>query len=233
MPFGSVYLYITVRLCTICVSKSTRKAAAVKVFGVLRVSKGATNGSSLAAQRAAIEDAAAREGWDVEWVEEIVTGSGKRSRPQLESALAALDRGEAAALVGSKIDRIARSMIAFVSMMERAERNGWTIFSLDLGVDFRTPQGRLVFRQLASVAEFERELIAARTRDALRVKRAEGKTISRPTIPADVVKRIKRAHRRGSSLATIARTLNRDGIPTARGGKEWRRSTVRAVLQRA
>jgi DNA invertase Pin-like site-specific DNA recombinase len=204
----------------------------MQVFGVLRVSKGATNGSSLKAQRAAIEEAAGREGWDVDWIEEVVTGSGKRARPKLERALDALDAAGEGVLVASKIDRIARSMIAFVSMMERAQANGWTIYVTDLGVDFRTPQGRLVFRQLASVAEFERELIAARTRDALRVKRAEGKPISRATVPPDVVKRIKRAHRRGSSLATIARTLNRDDIPTARGGKEWHRSTVRAVLQR-
>jgi DNA invertase Pin-like site-specific DNA recombinase len=204
----------------------------MRVFGVLRISKGATNGASLKVQRATIEAAAKPGRWDVAWIEEVVTGTGKRARPDFEAALDALDRGEAAALVVSKIDRLSRSIIDFAQMLKRSRANGWKIIALDMGVDFSTPQGKLLANQLIAFAEYEAEIIGARTRDALRLKRSEGRAISRPTIPAKVEKRIRRAHRRGSSLATIARTLNRDGIPTARGGQEWRRSTVRGVLQR-
>jgi hypothetical protein len=69
-------------------------------------------------------------------------------------------------------------------------------------------------------------------RDALRSKRAEGKPISRPTIAPEVVERIRRANRRGTSLSMIAARLDRDGIPTAREGK-WRASTVAGVLKAA
>jgi DNA invertase Pin-like site-specific DNA recombinase len=163
---------------------------------------------------------------------ETVTGSGKRSRPQLDRALASLDRGEAAALVVSKIDRLSRSIIAFARMIERSRDNGWKLIALDMGVDFGTPQGKLLGNQLIAFAEYEREIIAARTRDVLRAKRAEGKPISRPTIAPDVVARIRRANRRGTSLSKIAARLDRDGIPTARGGR-WRASTVAGVLKAA
>lgn len=55
----------------------------------------------------------------------------------------------------------------------------------------------------------------------------------RSTLPPDVVDRIRREHANGLSLAEIARRLNRDGIPTGQGGRQWWASTVRAVLIRA
>jgi DNA invertase Pin-like site-specific DNA recombinase len=204
----------------------------VKVYGVVRISKGATNGASLKVQRATIEEAADREGWEVEWVEEVVTGTGRRARPDFEAALDALDRGDRKALVVSKLDRLARSLLGAAKLAERAAKNGWTIVSLDLGMGLDTPYGRFSFQQLSAVAELEAALISARTKDVLRAKRAEGKPVSGPVVPAAVVKRIKRAHRRGSSLATIARTLTRDGVPTARGGARWYPSTIRGVLKR-
>jgi DNA invertase Pin-like site-specific DNA recombinase len=201
----------------------------MRVFAVLRISKGATNGASLKVQRATIE-AAASDDWQIDWVEEVITGTGKRTRPELDAALDALDRGEADALVVSKVDRLSRSIIAFAHILKRSREHGWRLIALDLGVDFSTPQGKLVGNQMISFAEYEAEIIGARTKDALRVKRAEGKAISRPTIPADVAKRIRRQHRAGWSLAKIAAKLNADGIPTARGGSEWHRSTVRGVV---
>jgi Recombinase len=54
----------------------------------------------------------------------------------------------------------------------------------------------------------------------------------RSTLPPDVVDRIRREHTNGLSLAEIARQLNRDGIPTGQGGRQWWPSTVRAVLVR-
>ena len=55
----------------------------------------------------------------------------------------------------------------------------------------------------------------------------------KPTVLPDVVARIGDEHAYGASLAEIARGLNRDGIPTAQGGRQWWSSTVRAVLRRS
>jgi hypothetical protein len=55
----------------------------------------------------------------------------------------------------------------------------------------------------------------------------------RPGIPPDTRRRICAEHAAGSSLAGIARGLNRDQVPTAQGGREWWPSTVKAVLDRS
>lgn len=54
-----------------------------------------------------------------------------------------------------------------------------------------------------------------------------------PTLPRPVVERIRLEYARGRSLAEIARALNDDGVPTAHDGRQWWRSTVRAVLVRS
>jgi hypothetical protein len=86
--------------------------------------------------------------------------------------------------------------------------------------------------RLIPVGELERYLAErreeprTRTRRGLRVGR-------RSTLPPEVVNRIRHEQSRGASLAEIARRLNRDGIPTAQGGRQWWPSTVRAVLRRS
>lgn len=52
-----------------------------------------------------------------------------------------------------------------------------------------------------------------------------------PTLPQEVVDRIRLDHRDGRSLADIARTLNAEGVPTGHRGRQWWPSTVRAVVQ--
>jgi Recombinase len=55
----------------------------------------------------------------------------------------------------------------------------------------------------------------------------------RPTVPPEVVARIQQERAEGASLAEIARQLNRDGVTTGQGGRQWWPSTVRAILVRA
>jgi DNA invertase Pin-like site-specific DNA recombinase len=83
----------------------------------------------------------------------------------------------------------------------------------------------------ASVAEWEREVIAARTRDGLQSARATGKAISRPALVehGQLHRRIKRMRSRGMTLQAIADRLNKEGIPTIRGGSEWRTSSVQSA----
>lgn len=120
-------------------------------------------------------------------------------------------------------------------MLERSRSKGWNIVALDMGVDFDTPQGKLLGNQLISFAEYEREIIAARTKDALRVKRAEGVRLGGPRsadLSDSTVRRIRRQRSAGWTFQRIADKLNADGVPTARGGSEWRPSSVRAILNR-
>jgi DNA invertase Pin-like site-specific DNA recombinase len=86
---------------------------------------------------------------------------------------------------------------------------------------------------LATFAQFERRLIAQRTREALAVKKAAGVRLGRPpTLPQAVVRRIQRQRARGDSFRKIAADLNQAQVPTAQGGAQWYAATVRHVLLR-
>jgi DNA invertase Pin-like site-specific DNA recombinase len=117
--------------------------------------------------------------------------------------------------------------------MEQAALKKWALVALDLGVDTTTPSGKLMANMMASVAEWEREVIGLRTKDALAVKRREGKQLGRPRmLPERTYRRIQRMRAQGLSLQAIANRLNNDGTPTAHGGERWHASTVRAALNR-
>ena len=83
---------------------------------------------------------------------------------------------------------------------------------------------------MAAVAQCERELIAARTSEALQVKKARGARLGRPvTLPDAVRYRIADERDAGRTLQAIADDLNAEQVPTARGGR-WYPSTIAKVL---
>jgi DNA invertase Pin-like site-specific DNA recombinase len=155
-------------------------------------------------------------------------------RPGVRRALEELQRGGADVLVVAKLDRLSRSMLDFTALMAQAQRRGWALVALDAPVDITSPAGEAMANILATFAQFERRLIAQRTRDALAQKKAEGVRLGRPRqLPSKVRARIKRRRKTGISLSAIANELNRDRVPTAHGGRRWYASTVRAVLRSA
>lgn len=204
-----------------------------RAIGYLRVSTDEQVGSGLglAAQRAALVAEAERRGWTLELVEEDGRSGKDLNRPVLAAALDRLDRHEADVLVVAKLDRLSRSVHDFSGLLLRAQRCGWSIVLLDLGIDTTTPTGELMGNIVASTAQYERRLIGQRTRDALAAKKAAGVRLGRPqTLSGDVVARIVAAHRDGKSLRRIGAELEADGVPTARGGATWQASTIKAVL---
>jgi DNA invertase Pin-like site-specific DNA recombinase len=183
----------------------------------------------------AIEAEAERRGWTLITILEDAGVSAKstKGRKGLEAAITLIEAGGADALVASKVDRVARSLLDFCSIVDRAKRNRWSLICLDAGFDQTTPQGRAMVQMLGVFAELERELISQRTRDGLAAKKAAGGRLGRPVnTPERVVERIRRQRASGASLGAIAAGLNDDAIPTAQSGAQWHASTVRAVLAR-
>lgn len=208
-----------------------------KVIGYLRVSteEQAVSGLGLADQRVVIGSEAGHRGWaDIEFVTDDGYSAKNLSRPGIASALEQLRKGEASVLVVSKLDRLSRSLLDFATLMDRARREGWQLVVLDLAIDTTVPSGQLMANVMAAFAEYERQLIGARTSAALQQLKAQGKRLGRPrTLSQDVTDRVVRERESGSTLAAIASGLNDDGVPTARGGARWHPSTVKAVLQSA
>lgn len=78
-------------------------------------------------------------------------------------------------LVVAKLDRLTRSLIDFVTLASWLEARGKTLVCLDPQLDLTTPSGRAFAQTLVTFAEYERETIAARVRDAWHELRTEGK----------------------------------------------------------
>jgi DNA invertase Pin-like site-specific DNA recombinase len=215
----------------------SKRNKSTAVIGYLRVSteEQAMSGLGLADQRAVIEAEAVRRGWDaVEYVTDDGYSAKSLARPGITEALERLKAGNAGILVVSKLDRLSRSLLDFASLMAQAEREGWQLVVLDMAIDTTTPSGMLMANVMASFAEYERRIIGARTSAALQQLKAQGKRLGRPRVMAEAVtERIVTERQAGRTLSAIADGLNRDGVPTARGGMKWYPSTVKAVMASA
>lgn len=154
----------------------------MKVIGYIRVSTvdQATEGVSLEAQRKRIESWAFVNEGDVVAVYEDagISGSKMRNRPGLEQALA--HAGEGYALVAYSISRLARSTRDMLDIADRLEKQGADLVSLSEKIDTTTAAGRMVFRMLAVLAEFERDQISERTKMALAQLKAKGVKLGSP-----------------------------------------------------
>ncbi len=202
-----------------------------RVVGYLRVSTNeqVESGLGLDAQRAAIHAEVVRRGWTLVqlYADEGVSGGvAPEDRPGLSQALQEVQSGRAGTLVAAKLDRVSRSVADFAGLMERAQREGWNLRVLDLDIDLSTENGEMMGGVMASFAQWERRLIARRTREALAAKRAQGVRLGPPrTIPPPVVRRIIEERADGRTYPAIAAGLNADKVPTSRGGV-WRASSV-------
>ncbi|WFG44144.1 recombinase family protein [Pseudonocardia alni] len=100
--------------------------------------------------------------------------SGKLARrPQLDVLLDYARAGDM--VVITKLDRLGRSVAHLVELAGVLQSRGIDLRVLHQGIDTSTPGGRLTFHILASIAEFERDLISERTRDGLAAARARGR----------------------------------------------------------
>jgi len=96
-----------------------------------------------------------------------------RNRPGLDQALAAVRSSDT--LVVTKLDRLARSVRDAADLADELDRRGVKL-SIDGNVhDPFDPVGKLLFNVLSMVAEFERDLMSARTREGMAVARAGGR----------------------------------------------------------
>lgn len=105
------------------------------------------------------------------YVDHGLTGTN-RERPGLGKALAAVRAGDT--LVVTKLDRLARSLPDARDIADELNRKG---VALSLGgsiYDPKDPVGRLLFNVLGMVAEFEADLIRARTKEGMAIAKAKG-----------------------------------------------------------
>lgn len=206
------------------------------VVAYYRVSteKQGESGYGLDAQERAVTAQVETRGWRIaETYIDVGSGGTMTKRPDLTRALAAMTEGRAGALVVAKLDRLSRSLVDFAGLMARAQREGWSIVALDIGVDTSTMNGELVASIIMALAQWERRIIGQRTRDALQSVRDKGVTLGRPvTTHEDAEAMIRVMRRAGHGWRRIARALDAADVPTAQGAPVWHASSVQAIHRR-
>lgn len=172
-----------------------------------------------------------------------ISGGSLRGRAGLLRALDEVQPGMA--LVCYSISRLARSTRDMLHISEMLDKKGADLVSLSEKIDTTTAAGRMVFKMLAVLADFERDQVGERTKMALAHKKASGDVYS-PTpfgfeavagrlVPdateAKIITEIIALRTAGKPLAKIADEMNRRGIPGKRGGR-WHPSTVKYLIDR-
>ena len=140
-----------------------------RTFGYSRVSTSKQNSDS---QLELLHDA----GCDETFVE--VCSGADRTRPELDKLLSILRKGDTILVV--KLDRLSRSLHDMLAIVREIEEKRAHLRSLqDPLINTASPNGKLIFGIFAVLAEYERDLIRARTLDGLAAARARGQRLGR------------------------------------------------------
>lgn len=136
--------------------------------------------NSLDAQREACEQYISRQaclGWQLiaeKYDDGGFTGANLE-RPAFQRLLTDIEAGRIDIVVVYKVDRLSRSLLDFAGVMDRFNRHGVAFVSVTQNFSTANAMGRLTLNMLMSFAEFEREMIAERTRDKIAASRRRGK----------------------------------------------------------
>lgn len=209
-------------------------AAAGAVVGYVRVSteEQAREGVSLAAQDEGIRKWHALHGERralIRFRDEGISGS-RMDRPGLEAALAECREG--GVLVVYSLSRLARSTQGTLEVAGRLEEVGCDLVSLSERIDTTSAAGKMVFRMLAVLAEFERDVISERVTSAMAHLRSLGMRTSRyEMVPDEPCRRAAELRCSGMSFREIGRRLSAEGFRTVTGA-EWGPKVVRDCCRR-
>jgi peptidoglycan hydrolase-like protein with peptidoglycan-binding domain/DNA invertase Pin-like site-specific DNA recombinase len=185
--------------------------------------------SEFDAQLEAIDRYCDQQGWElVEVVRDVDVGARDLERQGLLYALDKIGRGEAECIIVAELGRLSRSAADLGGVLDRLKRTGGRLVALDLGLDTASPEGRVAAQALASVSSWEHE----RSRKGLAAAAAGSTATVEPQVVQDVPalkRRIAAMREQGMTLQAIADVLNAEGVPTLRGGSQWRPSSVQSA----
>lgn len=178
---------------------------------------------------------------------ETMSGGRADNRPELQKAIAATCKWRGVLMIYS-LSRLARSVKDTIAIAERLEKSGANLVSLSERIDTTSAIGKMVFRLLSTLNEFERDQLAERTAQAMsHLRRSNRRISSRIPLGYDlapdgitlllnpeeqkIVARICTWRRDGMTMDAIAESLQQSGIPT-KTRRCWHASTVRGILER-
>lgn len=181
---------------------------------------------------AAIEAACERYRWNLLEIVRDRDEGPTLDRSGLRYALGRITDGEAQGLVVSDLEPLSRSVVDLGALMAWFRDAHATFIALDLDIDTSTPEGHHVATTLIALSARDHQRIASGTRRGLAKGRASGGPTGRPAVSQrpELVERIAAMRAANMTLSAIAEQLNTEGVPTLRGGKKWRPSSIQATL---
>lgn len=224
-----------------------KKEGNMKAVGYIRVSTQGQveDGISLEAQEAKIRAWANLNGYPhvVLFSDAGVSGKRADNREGLQSALNAVSRGDA--LIVCSLSRLARSTKDTLEMSEYLMKRGADLVSITEKIDTTTAAGKMVFRMLAVLSEFERDQVAERTKTAMAQKKSKRELVG--AVPygcrlspdgihlhenpdeQEVIREARKLRDAGLSLRQIARELTQQGF-RARNDKVFAPTQISRML---
>ena len=221
-------------------------------IGYVRVSTEdqATEGVSLEAQKAKLVAWCMVNDYELSdvLVDAGLSGGRADNRPGLQAAIDQACKTKSALVVYS-LSRLARSTKDTIAIGEKLDKAGADLVSLSEKIDTTSAAGKMIFRMLAVMAEFEKDQISERTKMAMSHKRskservgtvpygfdlsADGITLTENAGEQATIKTIQVLRARGISLRDIAFNLTESKHPTKKGNAKWSHMTIKSILERA
>ncbi len=222
----------------------------MKAFGYCRVSttEQQDEGVSLLHQQERIGAWAKANGHELAGMYvEARSGGRADNRPELKRAMGVACR-EGGILVVYSLSRFSRSVRDTLALAEQLDRAGANLASVSESLDTANAVGKMFFRLMSVLAEFERDQLRERTTNAMNHLRQQNRRISNKIplgydLAADgstlvpnereqaVISTIVARRSGGMTFWAVARSMEAEGIPTKMGGK-WSPNTVLAILRR-
>ncbi len=170
-----------------------------QLLGYTRVS---TDAQHLDAQT----DALLAAGVDPERIYRDKLSGARADRPGLLALLGYAREGDT--IVVWRLDRLGRSLSHIVSTVADLRARGVHVRSITDGADSSTPTGRMMIGLLATLAEYERELINERSAVARKAARDRGKQVGRPAaLNPDQARQLRALHAAGESVPSLMATF--------------------------
>ena len=206
-----------------------------------------------------IERAGGDPGLAVVFADHAISGSSM-DRPRFEQMMRGVDDGSIDVVVTEDLSRISRDFGDSATIFKKLVFKNVPLLGVADGIDTSSKHAKLSFTVKSLVADLYIDDLRDKTLRGLEGRALAGFATGGPpygyhTVPemdqfgrsigsrivihageAEIVRRIFREYRDGGSLTTIARRLNREGIPSPRAGTRhkrmgWGSSTIRAILR--
>lgn len=205
---------------------------------------------TLPAQRRALEDECKRHGWEIvaEHCDAGISGETLEARPEMLKLLAATREGRFDVVLAVEWERFSRSRHGrdWGTILGASEEGGAKLAVPGQVLDPTSPEDSFLGGLFGLLAAREKAKMIARTSRGIRervrsgrwwgslrpfgyVVGADGKLVPHD-VEAAVVRRVFAETRAGATLCDVAAGLNRDRVPTHKGGREWFPSAIRRVL---